>query len=255
MADATADEDDRRLPPPARTASQERGARTAAAAEALEALSAALSGEGADAVFTAAADLARAAVALHWPCHETENSDGARTGNHGVARAVGVGLIARYEDIYTEAIRRGRRPARYLREPADRLADWAAEAHERIAPILEADTVARNEATYNPAQHPEDLAALDAAAARPYYEALKRELDRRDSPEAAALRDAAAHLADLVYTAWVQAGKPLALRTAAEAPAAGDTSSPYWLLALAVGMLVILLWPRRRPDAEDESRT
>ena len=240
---------------PEDTGRQAAGATPRAAAEALDALTTALAGEGPDAAFTASARLARSAVGLHMPFHTTANADGAETGNHGVARAVGVGLIARYEDVYAEAIRQNRRPVRYLSEPADRLAAWAAEARQRVAPILEADTVARREATYNPAQHPEDLADLDAEAARPYYEALKRELARRDSPEAAALRDAAANLADLVYTAWVQAGKPLALQPGGEAAGEGDPSSPYWLLALAVGMLVILLWPRRRPGAEEEPRT
>jgi hypothetical protein len=238
------------------TGGQAAGGTRREAADALDALTTALAGEGPDAVFAAAARLARSAVGLHMPFHTAENADGAQTGNHGVAGAVGVGLIARYEDAYTETVRQNRRPVRYLSEPKDRLTAWAASAHERIAPILEADTVARNEATYNPAQHPEDLENLDAAAARPYYEALKRELGKRGAPEAAALRDAAAHLADLLYTAWVQAGKPLSLRAAAaETDEPGDATSPYWLLVLAVGVLAILLWPRRKPDAGDESQT
>jgi hypothetical protein len=221
------------------------------AAAALEPLATALADGGPDAVFAAAGDLARSAIDFHMPFSHTENSDGALTGNHGVDRAVGVGLVRRYGDVYAEAIRKNRRPVRYLAEPTDRLADWVRAAGERVSPILEADTVARREATYNPAQHPEDLADLDAAAARPYYETLKRELERRGAPEAAALRDAAAHLADLVYTAWVRAAKPLSLHAAARRET-DDGSSPYWLLVPAAGMLFILLWPRHRRGAGTE---
>jgi len=225
------------------------------AAEAIDRLADALAGGRTDDAFAAAGALVRAAVGLHMPFHVTENADGSLTGNHGVARAVGVGLVRRYGDFYADEIRRDRRPVRYLREPTDDLFDWVIVAYGRIAPILEADTVARAKATYNPAQHPEDLAVPDAAAARPYYEALERELARRGSPEAAALRDAAAHLADLLYTAWVRAGKPLSLHAAVAEGGEPDTSSPYWLLVLALGMLAILLWPRRRPGAPVEPRT
>ncbi|MEA3366846.1 MAG: hypothetical protein U9R68_01885, partial [Planctomycetota bacterium] len=132
--------------------------------------------------------------------------------------------------------------------------DWLIAAHGRIGPILEADAVARKQAKYNPAQHPEDLDDLDAARARPYYETLKQELARRGSPEAAALCDAAAHLADLLYTAWVRAGKPLSLRAAADAGRKPAPAPPYWLLGLAVGTLILLLWPRRRPDTGAEKK-
>ncbi|MFO8012805.1 MAG: hypothetical protein R6X20_05800 [Phycisphaerae bacterium] len=224
------------------------------ATAALDALATALADGGPDAVFAAAGDLARAAIGVHMPLRVTENSGGHLTGNHGVDRAVGVGLVRRYRDFYAEAMRQDRRPVRYLREPAARLADWARAARGQVAPILEADTVARREATYNPAQHPEDLADLDASAARPYYEALKRELERRGSPEAAALRHAAAHLADLVYTAWVRAGKPLSLRPAPDRDT-DNATPPYWLLGLAGVLLAILLWPRQRRGVNDEPRT
>jgi len=218
------------------------------AAEALDRLADALADGRADAVFTAAGDLARSTIGLHMPLHTTKNWDGQRTGNHGISKALEVGLIHRYADSYDKEIRKDRRGVRYLRDPTDRLFDWLIAAHGRIGPILEADAVARKQAKYNPAQHPEDLDDLDAARARPYYETLKRELARRGSPEAAALRDAADHLADLLYTAWVRAGKPLSLRPPADAGRKPVPSPPYWLLVLAVGMLILLLWPRRRPD-------
>ena len=218
------------------------------AAQALDRLADALADGRTDAVFAAAGDLARTAAGLHMPLHTTKNRDGQRTGNHGISRVLEVGLIHRYADSCEKEIRKDPRGVRYLRDPTDRLFDWLIAAHGRIGPILEADAVARKQAKYNPAQHPEDLDDLDAARARPYYETLKRELARRGSPEAAALRDAAAHLADLLYTAWVRAGKPLALWPAADAGRKPAPSPPYWLLVLAVGMLILLLWPRRRPD-------
>ena len=219
-----------------------------AATDALDRLAHALTDGRTDAIFASAGDLARIVADLHMPLHTTVNHDGQLTGNHGIGGVLAVGLIGRRLDACRKAVRQDRQVARYLADPADSLFNWLATAHGRTAPILEADTAARNRSTYNPAQHPEDLASPDAA--KPYYEALAAELARRGAPEAAALRDAAAHLADLLYTAWVRAGKPLTLQPPDEDEDAG-ASPPYWLIALAAFMLFMLFWPRRQARPGD----
>jgi len=217
-----------------------------AAADALSRLTDALTAGRTTAVFREAGMLAHYAADLHMPLHTTANYDGRQTGNHGVHKAVEVGLPARYEDFYRNELARDRRQERFLDHPQDRLFDWLVAAYSRIQPILEADSVARHRARYNPAQHPEDLDDVTSKRARPYYEALRQELRRRGSPEAAAMRDAAAHLADLIYTAWVRAGKPL---ERAPAPRPKEEPQPvthYLIFAAAVALLLSLLWPRRR---------
>ena len=217
-----------------------------AAAEALDRLVDALRTGRTGGVFAAAGDLAHYAADLHMPLHTTKNWDGQLTGNHDIHKALEVGLVNRRLDAYRAEVRKDRRVVHYLADPTDRLFDWLIAAHARVAPILEADTAARTATQYNPAQHPEDLDQVDSARARPYYEALAEELAKRGSPEAAALREASAHLADLLYTAWVRAGKPATLQAAAQ-DADAEPTPPYWLIALGVGVLLLLAWPRRRP--------
>ncbi|KPJ76108.1 MAG: hypothetical protein AMS14_02555, partial [Planctomycetes bacterium DG_20] len=172
-----------------------------AAADALSRLTDALTAGRNAAVFHEAGMLAHYAADLHMPLHTTANYDGQQTGNHGVHKAVEVGLVARYEDFYRGELRGGRRQEAFLDDPQADLFDWLGVAHGRVAPILEADSVARHRTRYNPAQHPEDLDDVTSKRARPYYESLRQELRRRGSPEAAAMRDAAAHLADRLFTA------------------------------------------------------
>jgi len=222
-----------------------------AAADALARLTDALTAGRTVHVVREAGMLAHYASDLHMPLHTTANYDGRQTGNHGVHKAVEVGLVARFEDVYRRELRRGRRQERFLADPQGRLFDWLVAAHASVKPILEADSVARHRARYNPAQHFEDLDDVTSKRARPYYEALRQELKRRGSPEAAAMRDAAAHLADLLYTAWVRAGKP---PEHAPPPQPQDEPMPMMevlVLGAAAALLFSLLWPRRRPPKPD----
>jgi len=217
-----------------------------AADDALERLAEALRDGRTDDVFAAAGDLAHYSTDLHLPLHTTKNGDGQLTGNHGIRKALEVGLIRRRRDAYRAQAQKGRCIVHYLADPTDRLFDWLIAAHARVAPILEADTAAREAGRYNPAQHPEDLDQVDSARARVYYRTLAQELAQRGSPLATALREASAHLADLYYTAWVRAGKPVTFQGAAPAEET-EPAPPYWLIALGVGILLLLAWPRRRP--------
>ncbi len=222
-----------------------------AAADALSRLTDAMTAGRTGEIFREAGRLAHYAADLHMPLHTTANYDGQETGNHGIHKALEVGLVARFEDFYAGELRRERRQEMFLDDPTARLFDWLIAAHGRLKPILEADSVARHRTRYNPAQHPEDLGDVTSERARPYYESLRKELKRRGSPDADAMRDAAAHLADLFYTAWVQAGKP---QQHAPPPEPEDERPPitqYLIIGAAVAMLLSLLWPRRRPTKTD----
>jgi len=226
---------------------QEHGSAPWAAADALGRLTDAMAtGRTAD-IFHDAGEMAHYAADLHMPFHTTKNYDGKLTGNHGIHKTLEIGLVHRRLDFYKAEMAKARREVTFVDDARDRLFDWLIEAHSRVKPILEADTAARREAKYNPAQHPEDADDLASARARPYYDALKRELAARGSPEAVAMRDAAAHLADLLYTAWVRAGKPLTLSAAPLAAPRKQSRVEYLLIGAAVVIFLLMLLPRRRP--------
>ena len=222
-----------------------------AAADALVALADALAaGRTAD-IFRHAGDMAHFAADLHQPFHVTKNFDGqAAPGAKGVHKRVEIGLIVRYADFYAVEVRKGRADVPYLDDPTARLFDWAIEAAGRVQPILDADAAARKATGYVQSEKKDEAEKEMEDPAHPrskaYYAAFKKELEARGSPEAAGMRDAAAHTAALFYTAWVRAGKPLSL----EPPPPKETPpppTPYWLIFMAIGMLALLLWPRRRP--------
>ncbi len=205
--------------------------------------------------FRQAGALAHFAADLHMPFHTTANYDGKLSGNPGIHKALEIGLVRRYLPEYRERIREGRRPMRFLEKPEEAVFGWIVEAHARVAPVLEADTIAREATGYNPKEHEKaeggmasDLDRVDAPEARPYYARLQEELEKRGSPEAAAMREAAAHVADLLYTAWVRAGKPVAL---VPPPKQEESNLTWYLVAAAVAMTLLLLWPRRRPEPSE----
>jgi len=222
------------------------------AADAFASLVAALKNGRTDAIFDAAGDLSHFTADLHQPLHITKNYNGQLTGNAGIHEMLEIGLVNRYLDFYAAEARKDRQELIYMDNVQDPIFDWLVEAHGRVAPILEADTAARKKTGYAPPEKKEDyekeLDDLGSARAKPYYAAFKAELEARGSPEAAAMRDSAAHLARLYYSAWVQAGKPLSL--AAPAPvekAAEKQEFPLWLMVLALMMLAMLFIPRRAP--------
>jgi len=239
---------------------QKSGTAPWAAEDALKALTEALSRGETEGIFRAAGDLAHFAADIHMPFHVTKNYDGQLTGNWGVHKALEIGLVNRYADFYAAAVREGRTEVQFLEDAEDGLFQWIAQAHARVPPILEAETAARRATGYSPGLEPAarespdyprlkaakeaDLDNLAAEPAKAYYAAFKRELEARGSPEALAMRDAADHVAALLYTAWVRAGKPPSLALA-PAPAAPQ-GVPIWFIALTAAMFILLFLPRRR---------
>jgi len=223
------------------------------AADAYAALAEALEKGRNDAFFDAAGDLAHFAADIHQPFHVTKNYNGKDTGNGGIHEMLEIGLVNRYPDFYAAEVQKARHEVIYIDNVQDPLFDWLIEAYGRVDPILAADAAARKKTGYVPPEKKEDydneLDDVNSQRAKPYYAALKAELEARGSPEALAMRDSAAHLAQLFYSAWVRAGKPLSLTpppAAAEKPA--DTQGfPFWLIGLGLAMLVFLFLPRRAP--------
>jgi hypothetical protein len=228
----------------------EHGTAPWAAEAALERLADAMKGGRTDETFEAAGDLAHYVADLHMPLHVSKNFNGKLTGNDGVHQAVEIGLAVRNEPFYAAEVRKGRTEVAYVEKAPDALFEWIGQANARVAPLLEADMAARNQTRYNPPtaktkeaeQETEDPANEKS---RPYYAALKKELEARGSPDAAAMRDAAAHLAQLYYTAWVRAGKPASLSPAASSAPETMNMPTYVLLIPSAILFVLLFWPRK----------
>jgi hypothetical protein len=232
---------------------EEHGVALWAAEDALQALADAMARGATGEIFRAAGDLAHYAADLHTPVHVSKNFNGQLTGNDGIHKALEVGLYIRNEPFYAAEVRKGRTDVAYIDNVREALFDWLVQANARLAAILEADTAARQKTGYNPGAKTKDaeqeMEDVNNEKSRPYYAALKKELEARGSPEAAAMRDAAAHLAQLYYTAWVRAGKPTSLASASASAPQGSPVSPYLLLLPTALLLFVLLWPRRKPSS------
>jgi hypothetical protein len=223
------------------------------AADASAALTEALTKGRPDAIFDAAGDLSHFAADLHQPFHVAKNYNGRDTGNDNIHGRLEIGLLNRYLDFYAAEIRKDRRDVVYIEDVQGSLFDWLIEAHSRAATILDADTAARKRTGYvSPQSRDEADKELDDVASerlKPYYAAFKAELESRGSPEVLALRDSAAHIAQLYYSAWVRAGKPLSLTpppvVAEKQPE--PPGIPLWLIGVAMALLFFLFLPRRTP--------
>jgi hypothetical protein len=219
------------------------------AEESLTALTGAMTRGDLQAIIDSGGDLAHFVADMHMPLHVSKNFNGKLTGNEGIHKMLEVGLVNRYFPFYAAEVAKGRTEPAYLADPVDRFFDWIVKANSRVAPILEADTAARKATGYEPPASAEEfdkeLDNLNAEGAKRYYAALKKELEARGSPEAAAMQDAAAHLADVLYTAWTSAGKPKSFAPVAAAPAEEKPMTWVWLLPMVAVLVIVLLRPRR----------
>lgn len=127
---------------------------------------------------------------LFQPLHLTKNYDGQLTCNAGIHHAFESEMIERSASRYRETVRKSRGAVTSVDRPGAAVFRWIQESYPLGARILEADVGA--------------LKALKGEG-RDYYE----ELDRLAGPMAERqLSAAAAAVASLWYTAWVDAGKP-----------------------------------------------
>jgi hypothetical protein len=126
----------------------------------------------------------------HQPLHLTRNHDGQLTCNAEIHHAFESEMIERGAAAYRAALRASRAPAAAVDRPLATVFRWMRESYADVARILEADTAA--------------LRALKGEG-KDYY----AELQRLAGPVAERrLAAAAAAVASLWYTAWVDAGRP-----------------------------------------------
>jgi hypothetical protein len=212
--------------------------------------------------FRQAGDLAHYAADIHMPFHTTDNYDGKLSGNSGIHKALEIGFVHRYKDVFAAELQKDRREALYLDAVEPAMIEWIIRANGRVPLCLEADTEARRRSGYNPTEfekpkvdeagkvvEPSDLDNLASERAKPYYAALKEELDKRGSPMEIQMREAAGHVAQLLYTAWIDAGKPLSLNAPAAQPETPEFA-PVWPLVVGFLILLLALLPRRKPVAK-----
>ena len=213
-------------------------------------------------VFRQAGDLSHYAADIHMPFHTTDNYDGRLSGNSGIHKALEIGLVNRNRDVFVAELQKDRREVLYLDAVEPAMIEWIIQANARVPLCLEADTEARRRSGYNPKEfenpkvdeagkvvEPSDLDNLASERAKPYYAALKEELDNRGSPMEIQMREAAVHVAQLFYTAWTDAGKPLSLSESAARPEAPEFA-PTWPLLVGFLILLLALLPRRKPAAK-----
>ncbi|NCD34240.1 MAG: hypothetical protein EOL87_12615 [Spartobacteria bacterium] len=135
---------------------------------------------------------------LHMPLHTTANYNGQDTGNYGIH--------ARWESIMQQTLKKyvklpSHRPI-YIDAPWRQLTQWIIKANDCVPSILKADDFARE-------------AAHGDIESRRYYKHLWK---RTEPIFISQISAAAAHLSDLWYTAWVNAGKPVIPKAASSFP-------------------------------------
>lgn len=140
-----------------------------------------------NAVFLLTADFGHYITDLHQPFHVTANYDGQLTKNNGIHWRYETELIDRYYGgIYIRPVE-----AKKIDAPLDYIFDQVAKTYSRIGHILKADNVALRSAKgkYNAV----------------YYTQFWKEVS---DLTAAQLQDASVMYANLLYTAWLEAGSP-----------------------------------------------
>ncbi|MFQ5795682.1 MAG: hypothetical protein ACE5JP_11605 [Candidatus Bipolaricaulia bacterium] len=134
-----------------------------------------------------AADLSHYVADANQPLHTTQNHDGQQTGNFGIH--------ARFETAFVDFFWKDGyfvpQPAWYVDDPLEYAFGIIAESHRLLDPVLRADTKA---------------AARYSLAEWGYYQTLWEE-GAGDAMQGA-FNQAAADIASLWYTAWVDAGRP-----------------------------------------------
>ncbi|MDE3059114.1 MAG: T9SS type A sorting domain-containing protein [Bacteroidota bacterium] len=151
----------------------------------MDSLTAALKRADTSSALQFAADLGHYVADAHQPLHVTANYDGQQTGNNGIH--------SRYEttmmETYLSTITVTPMPVHYIEKPIDFIFDYIYKAHVYVDSILAADTYAKTQSggSYNST----------------YYAAL---WEKTGALTRTQIQDATVDLADLYYTAAVNAG-------------------------------------------------
>jgi hypothetical protein len=225
----------------------------------------------------AIADLSHFVADLHQPLHTTRNYDGQLTGNRGIHAAFEIYLVIRRKALSPQEFER--LPPELV-PPYDAVDDVVEAVMRQVARnaewarrLLEADTEARrlsgagdedfaflktlDRDVADDLFRRTDPQGLDARRQRllRHVDELSRLLaQKHDDLPQVAMGQAASMLSSMIYTAWIQAGRPaLAGATAEAAPAAKDAAPSLFSFdmivfgAVAALLLMMLLRRRRRP--------
>jgi len=144
-----------------------------------------------------AADLGHYVGDGHMPLHITKNYNGQMTGQTGVHSRYESSMISRYETqlVYPAD------PAHYIEDIGAYVFEYLYYDYKYVDSVLLADSYAKT------------LAGNTSSDA--YYQAL---WEKTGTFTILLMRNASASLADLIYTAWVQAGSPMMYPNAIEEP-------------------------------------
>lgn len=134
-----------------------------------------------------AADMGHYVADGHMPMHLTKNYDGQFTGNKGIHARYEIDMIARYKD---EIVYDGT-PAQNIGDPRDYIFNYIYDNYPYMDSILIADDYASEMGNGNTSDQ--------------YYMAL---WERTEYLTIKMFQDASHALAELLYSAWVEAGRP-----------------------------------------------
>jgi hypothetical protein len=148
-----------------------------------------------------AADLGHYIGDGHMPLHITNNYNGQMTGQTGIHSRYETNLVSRYETQLTYTAD----SARYIDNVNGYIFDYLYCDYQYVDSVLLADTYATN------------LAGNTSSDA--YYQAL---WEKSGNFTILLMRNASTALADLIYTAWVQAGSPVMYPNAIDEPETMD---------------------------------
>ncbi|MDX2062349.1 MAG: zinc dependent phospholipase C family protein [Bacteroidia bacterium] len=153
-------------------------------------------------ILSASAELGHYLADAHVPLHTTANYDGQRTGHPGAHSLWETALPERYHPQY----RLYSRPAQYWQRPSDLVWAILAQAHAQVDTLLAAYTQAERQLGGAPLR---SFQPRGTGVARGFSPAFLAAYHAQVGPQVARqLQLSITHLADLWYTAWVNAGQP-----------------------------------------------
>lgn len=156
----------------------------------------------ATAILRTSAELGHYLADAHVPLHTTSNYNGQFTGQWGIH-----GLWEqRLPEVYSETYNTYLRPAAYVQRPSELIWRILAESHAQVEGLLAAERTVRNTL---PEGQWYSVERRGGRAVRAYSKRFSGLYQQRVGPQVAdRFKASCQHLADLWYTAWVNAGQP-----------------------------------------------
>jgi hypothetical protein len=144
--------------------------------------------------WSSAADLGHYVGDIHQPLHNAKNYDGQLTGNNGIHSRYETSMLAAHQSSLVIQPR----SASYVSNPTDYLFTLIYQSQTYVDSIIAADNYAKQASGWNGVGNP----------STPYYDAL---WSRTGTFTVLQLQRATEAFANLMYTAWINAGTPTIL--------------------------------------------